>query len=148
VDEEAYTFHAKTYIIFSWLDERAPDAMKESTEDMIENNGTCDKPCSGQRMLEGDPTAGTCCTKVWAPAALFRNVKEVRRERERREREKKREGRERARAGGWGRERANQARPSPHHPARPLPPSSSRKAAPSPTSFTCPPTAGSPTGSK
>jgi hypothetical protein len=70
VDEEAYTFKAKTYLIFSWLDPRAPAALKEGTDEMIENNGTCAKPCSGQRMLEGDPTAGNCCTKVWAPSAL------------------------------------------------------------------------------
>lgn len=76
VDEEAYTFHAKTYLIFSWVDPRAPEALKNGTDEMIEKGGECAKPCSGQRMLEGDPTAGTCCTKVWAPAALFRNVYE------------------------------------------------------------------------
>lgn len=77
VDEEAYTFHAKFYFIMSWLDARAPAALKAGTDEMIANNGTCVKPCSGQRILEGDPTAGTCCTNVWAPAAVFRNVKEV-----------------------------------------------------------------------
>ena len=76
VHEEDYTFRAKMYMIFSWLDPRAPALLKEGTDEMIENNGECAKPCSGQRMLEGDPTAGTCCTKVWAPAALFRNVLE------------------------------------------------------------------------
>lgn len=71
VHQDDYYFKAKFYFYLTWTDDRAYENMQEATADAKANNGTCDKLCNGQRPFGVNQN---CCTGVWLPSLLSRNV--------------------------------------------------------------------------
>lgn len=75
IDENAYNFNAKFYFYLSWIDKDAPAKQAEATKDAIAKGGECARLCNGQR---GFGTTNKCCTAVWTPKLILRNVKGAR----------------------------------------------------------------------
>ena len=71
IDEQDYVFAANTWIYLSWLDPRAPAAVKEASAAAAAPGGQCRRLCNSQ---SAETDASRCCDSMWLPSLVIRNI--------------------------------------------------------------------------